>query len=184
MPSFIHSFDCYVGITYAQELNDFGKVSFEALLKHFCAKKAPPKVFEISDKSAYSAVMVEFLTFKKIMWALIKSEKKYWFSSCMGPHQEQLWCATTSHPPNGVPCHTAIVERGFSLHRVIKNRLRNSLMVCVLDSLMCVSLMAPNPIISFDQSGGESMMLAADFLIEEEDAGGAESSEVAELLLQ
>ena len=73
-----------MGITSAQELNDFGKVSFEALLKHFCAKKAPQKLFEISDKSAYSAVMAEFLTFKKIMWALVKSEKKYWFSSCMG----------------------------------------------------------------------------------------------------
>ena len=97
----------YVGITS-------GKVSFEALLKNFCAKKAPKKLFEISDKSAYSAVMVKFLTFKKIMWALVKSEKKYWFSSCMGPHQEQLWCATTSHPPNGVCFFSHTVSHGHS----------------------------------------------------------------------
>ena len=49
-----------------------------------------------------------------------------------------------------IPRHTAIVERGFSLHRNIKNRLRNSLMVCTLDSLMRVSLMAPRPLNNFD----------------------------------
>ena len=49
-----------------------------------------------------------------------------------------------------IPCHTAIVERGFSLHRIIKNRLRNSMIICTLDSLMRMSLMAPNPINKFD----------------------------------
>ena len=51
----------YVGITTAQELKDFGKESFEVLLKHFCAKKAPQKLFEIPDPRTYSAVMAEFL---------------------------------------------------------------------------------------------------------------------------
>ena len=49
-----------------------------------------------------------------------------------------------------IPCHTAIVERGFSLHCIIKNRLRNSLMICTLDSLMRMSLIAPNPIKNID----------------------------------
>ena len=48
-----------------------------------------------------------------------------------------------------IPCHTAIVEQ-FSLHRIIKNRLRNSMIICTLDSLMRMSLMAPNPINKFD----------------------------------
>ena len=75
----------YVGITTAQELNDFGKVSFEVLLKHFCAKKAPQKLFEIPDPRTYSAVMAEFLTFKKIMWALVKKAKKILVFELHGP---------------------------------------------------------------------------------------------------
>ena len=117
--------------------------------------KTPQKFFEISDKSAYSAVMAEFLTFKKIMWALVKSEKNIGFRAAWA-HIKSNYGAQLPrillmvYVFLVIPCHTAIVERGFSLHRIIKNRLRNSMIICTLDSLMRMSLMAPNPINKFD----------------------------------
>ena len=37
-----------------------------------------------------------------------------------------------------VPVQTAVVERGFSFHKIIKNRLRNSLKILTVDSLLRV----------------------------------------------
>lgn len=48
-----------------------------------------------------------------------------------------------------IPVQTACVERGFSLHRVIKNRLRNRLKVATIDSLLRVFFLAPRPLKSF-----------------------------------
>ena len=42
-----------------------------------------------------------------------------------------------------IPLQTAVVERGFSVHRIIKTRLRNSLRVMTIDSLLRVILLAP-----------------------------------------
>ena len=49
-----------------------------------------------------------------------------------------------------LPAHTAVVERGFILHKIIKNRFRSRLQVSFLDSVMRVSLGAPPPINTFD----------------------------------
>ena len=42
-----------------------------------------------------------------------------------------------------IPLQTAVVERGFSVHRNIKTRLRNLLRVQTIDSLLRVILLAP-----------------------------------------
>lgn len=41
-----------------------------------------------------------------------------------------------------IPVQTAVVERGFSYHRVIKTRLRNSLRLATIDSLLRVALLS------------------------------------------
>ena len=89
------------------------------------------------------------------MWALVKSEKNIGFraawSHIKSNYRAQLpRILLMVYVFLVIPCHTAIVERGFSLHRIIKNRLRNSMIICTLDSLMRMSLMAPNPINKFD----------------------------------
>ena len=40
-----------------------------------------------------------------------------------------------------IPVQTAVVERGFSLHRIVKNRLTNSLKIMTLDSLLRIKLL-------------------------------------------
>jgi hypothetical protein len=43
-----------------------------------------------------------------------------------------------------IPVQSATVERGFSMHRVFKNRLSNRLRLVTLDSLMRVKLLSPS----------------------------------------
>ena len=49
-----------------------------------------------------------------------------------------------------LPVQTAVVERGFSLHRIIKNRLRSRLLVSTMDSLMRIRMGARGPLNAFD----------------------------------
>lgn len=51
-----------------------------------------------------------------------------------------------------VMSNTAVVERGFSLHRVYKNRLTNSLKVATLDGLLRIKFLAPESFKDFDFS--------------------------------
>jgi len=48
-----------------------------------------------------------------------------------------------------IPVQTAVVERGFSLHKRIKNKLRNRLEIVTVDSLMRVKLLC-NDLEGFD----------------------------------
>ena len=48
-----------------------------------------------------------------------------------------------------IPVQTAIVERGFSLHKIIKSKLRNRLQIVTIDSLMRVKLLC-NDLEKFD----------------------------------
>ena len=41
-----------------------------------------------------------------------------------------------------IPLQTAVVERGFNVHRLIKTRLSNRLLVATIDSLLRVKLLA------------------------------------------
>lgn len=42
-----------------------------------------------------------------------------------------------------IPVQTAVVERGFSLHKLIKSKLRNRLQISTVDSLLRIKLMYP-----------------------------------------
>ena len=48
-----------------------------------------------------------------------------------------------------IPVQTAVVERGFSLQKIIKNKLRNRLEIVTVDSLMRVKLLC-NDLEGFD----------------------------------
>jgi len=61
-----------------------------------------------------------------------------------------------------IPVHTSQVERGFSVHRVIRNRLTNRLKIMTLDSLMRIKLLAKkadmaDTMKAFDLSGAEQV---------------------------
>ena len=75
------------------------------------------------------------------MWALVKSGKNIGFRAAWSHIKSNYGAQLPGillmvYVFVVIPCHTAIVERGFNLHCIIKNRLRNSLMICTLDSLI------------------------------------------------
>jgi len=44
-----------------------------------------------------------------------------------------------------IPVQSAVVERGFSLHRIVKNRLSNGMQIMTLDSLLRVKMLTHGP---------------------------------------
>ena len=73
------------------------------------------------------------------MWAgYLQTESKKLQTSL--PHIFSLLCVMLT-----MPIQTATVERGFSTHRVIKDRLSNRMGIKMLDSKMRVRMLMPRP---------------------------------------
>ena len=106
-------------------------------------------------KDKVNLILKEFSTYKRILFGLVRGNNRI--------SMRQAWVHIKQNyelqVPNLIlfvyvllvlPAHTAVVERGFILHKIIKNRFRSRLQVSFLDSVMRVSLGAPPPINTFD----------------------------------
>ncbi|KAG1666456.1 hypothetical protein FOA52_015126 [Chlamydomonas sp. UWO 241] len=132
----------YIGMGHA-ELDDFGNDSFQQLKDHFWSGDGlPNSPFSARGESFMATLDTEFKHVKTV----IKDRLALTPSATM----LNLWrfIARSSDSlmvPNIVllmnvyyvmALHTAEVERGFSIHRILKNRLRSRLMILMVDSLL------------------------------------------------
>jgi hypothetical protein len=129
----------------ASELEAFGKDEFKKLLKHFCSSGYGAKcLFVVTGKEL--GIMHEFKVMKEGMHHLVNALNYAGTSS--------IWRKLSDNGfslfPNimklvqvmfVIPVQTAVVERGFSLHKIIKNRLRNRLQILTVDSLLRVKML-------------------------------------------
>ncbi|KAG1675221.1 hypothetical protein FOA52_016250 [Chlamydomonas sp. UWO 241] len=132
----------YIGMGHA-ELDDFGNDSFQQLKDHFWSGDGlPNSPFSARGESFMATLDTEFKHVKTV----IKDRLALTPSATM----LNLWrfIARSSNSlmvPNIIllmnvyyvmALHTAEVERGFSIHRILKNRLRSRLMILMVDSLL------------------------------------------------
>jgi hypothetical protein len=139
----------YRGMRKSDALDGKGglKEEFILLSKHFNHDNLSMKLFDIMGTTATAVelaaewkrlrgYMVDLITTSpditmQAAWALIASQDAVKF-----PHALRLAYVAFS-----IPMQSASVERGFSMHRVIKHRLTNSLRLITLDSLMRMKLL-------------------------------------------
>lgn len=133
----------YLGMPHEQ-LDSFGWDSFKVLLGHFAGKeRGSSKLFEYDGAS----MQAEFLAMKKAMWQKVNELKITDATHMWGllrNSTERLLFPKVLMIANImfiIPVQTAVVERGFSLHRIVKNRLTNSLKIMTLDSLLRIKLL-------------------------------------------
>jgi hypothetical protein len=162
----------YIGMGIEQ-LADFGNAQWQQLKDFFWPKgvDAPPNSPFSERGAAFMAKLDdEFMRIK----VLIQARVALLPSTTM----QQLWIFIAVSDdcfvvPNilmlmnlyyVIAMHTSEVERGFSIHRILKSRLRNRLMILMVDSLLRI------------------YMLAASFTSPKESGNNKLISEAAELL--
>jgi len=137
--------DTYLGMP-AEDLQKFGSEMLRALLVHFCASHLGEKrLFIVTGRE--SIIAAEFLALKKALFQVVNELNQtnatfIWRKLFV--EQAHLYF------PNLfllvqimflIPVQTAVVERGFSLHKIIKSKLRNRLQIMTIDSLLRVKLL-------------------------------------------
>jgi len=144
----------FLGLT-DNDLPKYGSNQFTMLIQHFCKSTSLIKLFAIESTEKYRLILAEFQNYKKIMFKLVR-ENKIISMRAAWCHIKQFHADELPHILMIVyvlmvlPVQTAVVERGFSLHRIIKNRLRSRLLISKMDSLMRVSMGARGPLNAFD----------------------------------
>jgi len=146
--SLLEHFKIFIPILYRHmplnELEAFGWDSFKVLLQHFAGKdRGPSKLFEYNGQS----MAAEFTAMKKAVWEKvntldIKDAAQLW--GLLRDSSESLLFPKVLMMANImfiIPVQTAVVERGFSFHRILKNRLTNRLKIMTLDSLLRIKLL-------------------------------------------
>ena len=124
-------------------VESYGKASFAALVGHFAGRTLPYKIFTATPDE----IRQEFLAMKRLMSEVARTLKitdpcKVW-ESLINRHNAIAVFPNVNklvHVMFLIPVQTAIVEQGFSLHRILKNRLSNRLKVMTLDSLLRIKL--------------------------------------------
>jgi len=132
----------YAGRLSHAELQVFGVADYDTLRERFCGQD---KLFVCNN----DLLMQEFTAMKKCMYEFMRVGRnadlefhEVWkrlakADGHLFPHMivlVQLMCV--------IPTHTCDVERGFSMHRLIKHRLTSRLRVVTVDSMMRVKLNA------------------------------------------
>ena len=154
----LKNFLIFVPETYsgmpAAGLQNFGSEMLRALLVHFCASHLGEKrLFVVTGRE--NIIAAEFLALKRALFQVVNELNQ--------TNATYIWrklIVEQAHLnfPNLfllvqimflIPVQTAIVERGFSLHKIIKSKLRNRLQIVTIDSLMRVKLLC-NDLEKFD----------------------------------
>jgi len=124
------------------------------LLVHFCGSQlGSQRLFVVSGRE--SVIAAEFLALKKALFKVVnelnQTNATYIWRKLFLEEAHIMF-------PNLfmlvqimflIPVQTAVVERGFSLHKIIKSNLRNALKIIPMDSLLRVKLLC-HDLVSFD----------------------------------
>ncbi|KAG1659787.1 hypothetical protein FOA52_015888 [Chlamydomonas sp. UWO 241] len=132
----------YIGMGHA-ELDDFGNDSFQQLKDHFWSGDGlPNSPFSARGESFMATLDTEFKHVKTVIkdrLALTPSATMLNLWRFIARSSDSLMVPNIILLMNVyyvMALHTAEVERGFSIHRILKNRLRSRLMILMVDSLL------------------------------------------------
>ncbi|KAG1658931.1 hypothetical protein FOA52_003101 [Chlamydomonas sp. UWO 241] len=127
------------------ELDDFGNNSFQQLKDHFWSGDGlPNSPFSARGESFMATLDTEFKHVKTVIkdrLALTPSATMLNLWRFIARSSDSLMVPNIILLMNVyyvMALHTAEVERGFSIHRILKNRLRSRLMILMVDSLLCI----------------------------------------------
>ena len=130
-----------------EECDIFGEGDLHKLLKHFCKRDQPHRLFTF-ERGELDAVKAEFRRLKGKLAFQAELGRVTWEQAWPGMLESAhlfprvLMLAQVAAV---LPMQTACVERGFSRHRIVKNRLSSRLKVATVDSLLRVGLLGPPP---------------------------------------
>ncbi|KAG1679124.1 hypothetical protein FOA52_000479 [Chlamydomonas sp. UWO 241] len=131
-----------IGMGHA-ELDDFGNDSFQQLKDHFWSGDGlPNSPFSARGESFMATLDTEFKHVKTVIkdrLALTPSATMLNLWRFIARSSDSLMVPNIILLMNVyyvMALHTAEVERGFSIHRILKNRLRSRLMILMVDSLL------------------------------------------------
>lgn len=135
----------YKDLRFGVQLDEYGKSELLTILKHLGNGEYQNRLIDLSLRSTRDQIMQsEFPAMKQALWSRAKDSRGLKMTSVWGefrgegrerimPHMFILVTVGLL-----VPLNTACVERGFSHHGIIKNKLRNALKVIQMDSLLRV----------------------------------------------
>ncbi|KAJ9516339.1 hypothetical protein QJQ45_001026 [Haematococcus lacustris] len=151
--SILNSFAIFVPRSYvgmvAAELVAYGQQELQELVKHFCNASQRQQLFRVEGTAGVARLVQQLTFFKREMWRVVQANRSVTLQSAW----VQLMELGYVHFPLMmqlaqimllVPLQTAVVERGFSIHRIIKHRLTNRLKLATVDSLMRIRLIGPS----------------------------------------
>ncbi|KAJ9530154.1 hypothetical protein QJQ45_023442 [Haematococcus lacustris] len=151
--SILNSFAIFVPRSYvgmvAAELVAYGQQELQELVKHFCNASQRQQLFRVEGTVGVARLVQQLTFFKREMWRVVQANRSVTLQSAW----VQLMEVGYVHFPLMmqlaqvmllVPLQTAVVERGFSIHRIIKHRLTNRLKLATVDSLMRIRLIGPS----------------------------------------
>ncbi|KAG1654805.1 hypothetical protein FOA52_009178 [Chlamydomonas sp. UWO 241] len=132
----------YIGMGHA-ELDGFGNDSLQQLKDHFWSGDGlPSSPFSARGESFMATLDAEFKHVKTVIkdrLALTPSATMLNLWRFIARSSDSLMVPNTILLMNVyyvMALHTVEVERGFSIHRILKNRLRSRLMILMVDSLL------------------------------------------------
>lgn len=150
---------------------------FVLLLSFYTHKRLPFKLFDVPDDPKKPEVKIawtegmkkEFELYLTFMWRVVCREPGLSFSGAWKILTRDHGAViprmiTLAQICRCIPVQSASVERGFSMHKLIKHKLRNALRLVTLDSLLRVKLLGFG---SFDQWLSDAHREETDILIEE-----------------
>ncbi|KAJ9504500.1 hypothetical protein QJQ45_030423 [Haematococcus lacustris] len=151
--SILNSFAIFVPRSYvgmvAAELVVYGQQELQELVKHFCNASQRQQLFRVEGTAGVARLVQQLTFFKRQMWRVVQANRSVILQSAW----VQLMEVGYVHFPLMmqlaqvmllVPLQTAVVERGFSIHRIIKHRLTNRLKLAIVDSHMRIRLIGPS----------------------------------------
>ena len=145
-----HIFDpkSYLGLQMGSQLDSFGITELKQILKHVGHANLSSKLIDLSDPVVLHQIFKqEFPAMKLALWQRSRRRVNLHMSSVWAEFKEAGRDLTMPYMFRLVmfglivPLNTACVERGFSHHGIIKNKLRTRLKVVHVDSLLRVKLL-------------------------------------------
>ncbi len=136
-------------------LNPFGIDQLKVLIAHFYNTKKGHTLIDLQDSTNPAKIISDqFRNLKNIIHGMAHEGgmtiNKAWqnIHSMYGPDFNMLYPLV--YAMFVIPMSTATVERGFSIERVVKNRLSNRLLIVTLDSLLRIFHLKPSDFSEFD----------------------------------
>ena len=131
-------------------VDSYGHMEMTTILRQLCGTKHKGRTFFKNwDDDMFADVLNEFGTYKVAMSKFANSQYGSVDPVTAWNHLSETGCSEFPYIMAlgaiyfTLPVHTAAVERGFSLHRLIKHRLRSRLRIVTLDALMRTKLLSP-----------------------------------------